>query len=450
MKFKGTIVTSLIFLALAAFVYLYDIRSEPGRLQARDEKDRIYLFDEEDVTRVELVRHDTSYVFVRSESGWEIKEPVGYKGDAVSIEGLVTAFKMAKNEGTVAENTDDPEKFGFGRDTAKLSVYLSDGGIYSVEVGGRNPSETYAYAKIPDSPALFLTSTPLYDRVNNPLYSFRDKTILDFDKSAVSEIRMFQKGARITLERAGDTEWKLTGPIDDRADEHIVELMLNRLSTQKIQKFLNEQPPDLGKYALQDPQYRAELIFDSGDPKKVLYFGSMVKGNFYVRDNEKSVVYEVDTSTVKLFKPELFDLRSKVVSTFDKDSVDVFELTYPDARYLFTREDSTRLWYMTYPSYIKANSQKINSMINDIYWLRVDAFIDDMGDNLKEYGLNPPEADMVLKSHGKVIQHVQLGKRIGKHRYYYNKTNRRLYEVRLSIKPRLVVPRDQLLETKKK
>ena len=458
MKFKNTYIIALIFLVLGAYVYFYVILGEADRRRAEEERNRIYLFERNDVVKLQITRADTTIEFVKQDDGWMLRSPVIYKGDSLYIEALIEIFRRSKNVLTVAENTENLEIFGLGSDEIKLTVTVAGGDEYSVLIGDMNPAGGYAYARLPEQSGVFLTALVLRDMVVEPVLYYRDKTILDFEKDNINKIVFHKKDKEIIVERR-DEEWRVTKPVDYPGDKKTIELKLKVVSTAKIANFVDENPTNLEKYGLQSPENWMEIFDGITHTKKTLFFGNFTAGNFFARDDDKNPIFELDSNTVMQLTPGLGYLRDKIVVDYDRDIIDVLKITYLDsqplAEYVFHKEDSTGLWYMITPppeadqplaeERQKAQSQKINGIIKDIFWTRAEDFIDNVK-NFKQYGLDPPVADFLMLSNGEEMAHVQMGKEVGKHRYFYSITKNQLFKVRSGLYPMIVVPINELLE----
>jgi len=445
MRFRNTYIVVLIFIAFGAYVYFYEVLGEAGRKRVEEERNRLYLFENFDVVKLQIIRADTTIECIKQDDGWMVRLPVIYKGDNFNIEELIDTFRKAKIDLTVAENAENIERFGLGSNEIKLTVTVTGGIEYSVLIGANNPTESHVYARFPVQSNVFLTALTLKDRVMAPVLYFRDKTILDFEKDNINKVVFHKKEKEIIIEKKDDNNWHVIKPIDWQADNNVIELMLNRVLVAKITNFVDENSTNLEKYGLQEPENWVEIFDGLKHTKQTLFFGNFNAGNFFTRDMEKNPIFEVDSNTVMQLTPNLTDLRDKKIVDYDIDIIDVLKITYADSLYVFHKEDSTGLWYMTAPKRQKAQFQKINGIIKDIFWTLAEDFIDNVK-NFKQYGLDPPVGDFVMLSNGVEIAHVQIGKAVDRHRYFYNVIKNQLYMVRSGLYPLIVVPVNGLLE----
>jgi hypothetical protein len=117
---------------------------------------------------------------------------------------------------------------------------------------------------------------------------------------------------------------------------------------------------------------------------------------------------------VYLYKVELpgqqREAESKHLVTLDKDAVTGITLTYPD-RTIALERDPARHWRLTTPVEADADDPVVTNMLTAIAEAEVSRSLDDVADKLASYGLQPPEATVVLTlEDGKTFPALKIGK----------------------------------------
>ncbi|MFC1555606.1 DUF4340 domain-containing protein [candidate division KSB1 bacterium] len=448
MKFKGTIWIGAVFVLLALSVYLYDKVWEPYRKKVEEEKNRFYVFEVSDIVRAEINRPDTTFVFVKNGDDWLIESPVSFDGDDSNIEGLIVSLKYADKIEKVADDTEAFSRFGLDSEAAEITLTSESGTEYKIVAGDLNPFGNLSFAKLPESDDIYTTIGGLNIQAYASFYDYRDKSILSFDTADINSVNFFKNGRRLTVKTDEYGIWNVDYPRNEPGDKFFIDRLIKRIIETPIQKFINDSPGQLNRYGISE-RNSVQVELKDGSTKS-LFFGDREGDIYYASDSDKDIVYAIDTSSVNLLTPELFKIRSKAISEFDKlildnNQIDRMDILYPTESYKFTREQSTNKWYMTFPLYKLADREQIISIIRDIYYVRAAKYIDENGKNLKSYGLDPPAADITLYSNDEVIVHIQLGGAVGENRYYYNLSNDKLAEVRSYIFSRLVLPQDRLI-----
>jgi len=447
MKFKATYIIGIICLALFAYVYFYEIRGGAEREKAKIEKKRFLRVDMNNIVKLQIIRGDTTITISKQNDNWMIQEPVYYKGDKTNIEDFITVIAQASKESEVSDDSSQYQSFGLKTGSAHIKAVLADGKEYGMVVGQLNSVGTSVYAKADKESKVYLTGTPVKSKTDQPLVYFRDKTIIEMEKDSIDKLVFYQKDKEFIVEKQGE-QWKLTKPLQTDADFSKIDIILKVLVAQQIVEFADENPGNLEKYGLKNPINRVEVFNTKSKVKQTIYIGKYNKPYYYVKVNTKPHIFEVDTGFVKQLMPTFYDVRDKKILIFEIESINVLKITQNKTASVFNKNDSTGLWEMTKPLKKPANSEKITNIIKEIYWARAEKFIEQIGGDLKQYGLEPPEADFILLSKGKTIIHVQLGKAVDNKRYFYNKEKNALYLVRQATYDNIVVPEDKLIMKK--
>src|SRR5206468_11558376 len=94
------------------------------------------------------------------------------------------------------------------------------------------------------------------------------------------------------------TEWKLTAPLQVRADFGAVEGLVGRLQSAQMKSIAaDEAPPDLKKFGLDKPEVTVNV--NAGSARATLLVGGKADdGTIYVRDASRPMIMTVESSLV--------------------------------------------------------------------------------------------------------------------------------------------------------
>ncbi|MCP4725961.1 MAG: DUF4340 domain-containing protein, partial [bacterium] len=439
------------FLALVAYVYFYEIMGEEKRQEEEKIKDLIYLFEFNDVEKVDVIRGDSSFSCVRIEDNWQLTSPVNYKAHNTAVGSIINLFKNAKNENMVSETGEDLDGYGLGDRAPRMKLTFNDGSVKTLIVGENNPTDSHIYAKLEDSPEIFMTTASLHSKLREPLKNFRHRKILDVQRTAVDRMIINENGQEIVVKKRdpASVEWILEKPIETKADDARVGILLDKIFSRDIVAFADDNPSDLGKYGLDNPRATLEIYSGDGSAGKKISFGNPVKDRVYLMIDDKNAVFEMDSSDINMMTQGLYSLREKRITSFVKSRIDAMEISLPDQMYVFAKEDTSDQWYMESPERKRAKKFKIDGMIDEFFWIKAKVFVEEKGVSRDEYGLNPPEADVILKSEGTEILRIQIGKQLNDRlNYFFSVTRNQLYLIDKNSKDRMIVPIDEMLEEK--
>ena len=107
---------------------------------------------------------------------------------------------------------------------------------------------------------------------------------------------------------------------------------------------------------------------------------------------------------------ERHEAEQKQLLTFDKDKVASITLEYPDHAIALAR-DADKHWRITKPIDVTADDAAANNIVTAVADTKVTRTLDDVGDKLASYGLEPPEAVVKLGLEGGAeLPAVKVGK----------------------------------------
>jgi len=435
-KFKGTIILGIILIAVATYAYVFEVVGGRKREAAEKEAVKVFHFDKLDVEEITVKRQDEEQpeIFLTKIAGtWWLKKPLDYKAETSFVNALLSNFDVAENKRTVTKDISDLSKFGLDPPQAQYIIKHKDG-VDTLYLGTKNPIGNFTFAYKPPEKEVFLTYNAMLDKANSEIFKWRSKSILEYETDQINKISL--KNTKNTFEavKATAEEWNLEKPIVVRADKSEIDKILNKIKNAQIKEFVEEHPKNLRKYGLHRPSIQLDVIKTVDESKQTLYIGNQKKddGNYYARAEAREPVFLVDSTVVNRLQPTLFALRDK--SVIDSKSKDVFklELLYEDTTIVCTK-DSLNEWFVVAPQEGKAKNWKVNGVISDLEYLKVEKFLDYSGSREKSYGVDSPPVEVVLSSKDAVLERVKLGKEVNGQRYFYNVTRGKLYLVRGSI-----------------
>src|SRR6185437_10548698 len=118
----------------------------------------------------------------------------------------------------------------YGLDPARIEVGFRSGGKdRKLLLGQKTPTGSDLYARLPDKPRVFLVPSYVESSFNKSPFDLRDKTILKIDRDKVDSLTIDTPDHTIKVVKQG-ADWRLTQPIDARADFGTVEGLVGRLN----------------------------------------------------------------------------------------------------------------------------------------------------------------------------------------------------------------------------
>ena len=108
------------------------------------------------------------------------------RGDRGAIDELITSVLTAKIDREIAAAPASLAEFGLDAPTAEVTLTLKDGRRLGVQLGGKNPTGVWVYGREEGKAAVVALPDSVLRDASRPVADYRDKTVLTFDRSAVT------------------------------------------------------------------------------------------------------------------------------------------------------------------------------------------------------------------------------------------------------------------------
>ena len=284
------------------------------------------------------------------------------------------------------------------------------GGL-DLELGDKDFNQASVFGRIPDPWTKVLgvarrCFTPLSTRSCSTL---RDKSVLEFDREQVREIRIRAKRKTYRLQKEGE-EWSIGAPIQARADRSEVTIPPQRPGVRPSGGIRGTgKPAELTTYGLSAPSSRVDLYLGDNRARKTLLVGKQIGAQFYAKDDGGEDVFKIKEDLVEKLKLDLSKLRDRKMARFERDEVKRVEVKLPDRKFEFDR-DSEDQWRLRSP----AGHEEKSVLEYKIFWpledLEGKEIVDRANLDDPKYGFSEPSAEVkVVRKDDRVIE-VVLGK----------------------------------------
>jgi hypothetical protein len=243
---------SIALVAIAAALGIYVLAVDRGRPTAGEQDARkgnlFTSFRRNEIRSIEVVQGGESIRLTRAAGDggaavYYLAAPLPELADQAAVDRLVSALEIAAPERRLSGDLD---RHAIGVDSAKIRVTISMGTItYRLAVGNPAPSPVGAsYAEIEgDGPVV--VSRDLALDLARPRDSYRARTLVPYQPSALARIQIDGDGGTRTLSRGGWGGWQIAiGPRAVRVDREAFDKVLASLSDLRTEAFLSEAQAD--------------------------------------------------------------------------------------------------------------------------------------------------------------------------------------------------------------
>ena len=230
--------------------------------------------------------------------------------------------------------------------------------------------------------------------------------LFQVDKTQVTALKLDKADAEpISLKKNG--RWLIDEPMKTRADDSVVENLLNTVQGLKMDRKVKEGDQNLQLYGLDKPKLQLSFLSDGNWHHLRIGSKAAVGDKFYASGDQQELVVLIAGSQQRLLDKSLFDLRSKELFTLKSEEVDHIEIERPDQKLVLTRTEK-ELWQAPTEPKLKIKKSKVESLLNRLVWLRATQFIDLEKGNIARYGLAPARIRVGLSAQNRT-ETVLLG-----------------------------------------
>lgn len=184
MSWRKPLLLILILVALSAYLYFFDIKGAEKRDLAEEKRKKeewrkiqLFPFRTEDFEKIRLVKNNQTIVYEEENSAWWMKEPMTIKGTQDAVVDIIQSIMNVVETDPVADNPSDLAQFGLDRPRMEIGVKLrGEAKTRTLLLGSDNPTSTTIYAKLDDSPRVFLVGSLIRWEVSKEFNNLKNRT----------------------------------------------------------------------------------------------------------------------------------------------------------------------------------------------------------------------------------------------------------------------------------
>jgi len=411
---RSTIALLVVLIGLGAYIYFVTWK-RPDTADATSKQEKVFSSVESDKIeelKVKAEKGDQTTV-VKKNGSWQITQPIAVKADDSEVSSITSGLSSIAMTRVVDENPSDLKEYGLATPRLEIDFKASGDKDYrKLQIGDKSPTGSDMFARRNDEKRVFLIPAFQDSSFNKDTFNLREKQLLKFERDKVDKLEIAAAGKNLAIGKEG-TDWKLTTPIQVRADFGAVEGLVGRLQSAQMKSIVadNAGPADLKQYGLDKPEVTVNV--NAGSATATLLVGKKADdGNFYVRDASRPIVMTAESSLVDDLKKGADDYRRKDIFEFRAYNTTHVELTHNGQTVVFEKskgqgENAQEKWRRVSPNAADADKDKVESLLSRISNMRATSFVD----STAKTGLDKPELTVYVKfEDGKKEERVSFGK----------------------------------------
>lgn len=409
---RSTIALLVVLAALSAYIYFVTWKKTDTDTGSKLEK--VFAALETDkIDEIKVKSESGETTTLRKVSGtWQITAPVSDNVEEAEVSALASTLGSLEVSRVIDENPADLKEYGLTSPRIEVDFKAPGEKDYRrLIIGEKSPTGVQLFATRNAEKRVFLIPGFQETVFNRSTFDLRDKRLLKFDREKADGLEITPVAGTPLQIRKDGNDWKITRPVQGKADYGSVEGLIGRLQTARMKSLVAgaASPADLRKYGLDKPAVTVNV--SEGSSRATLLVGGKADDNtFYARDASKPAVFTVDGALADDLKKgaddyrrkDLFEMRafnaSRIELNRDGQSI-VLEMTKGAG-------DNPGKWRRLSPNPADLERDKTEAFLTKLSNLRATSFVE----SSTKTGLDKPTLTVLARYDDTKEDRVHFGK----------------------------------------
>lgn len=376
---KSLLLLLVVAAGLGGYIYFVEMKRDPAA-ETKSTREKVFTLSPGTIEEVEITDAGKATTkVVRKDAAWLVTAPEQAEADTVEVSTVVSSIESLEHSRVVAEAPGDAAAFGL--EPARISIAFKVAGESAPRrllIGNKTPTGGDLYARVDGSPRVFLIDGHLEDTFDKTPFELREKSVLKFSRDDADSLSIDTGSARVALAKTG-ADWRLTAPVNARADFAAVDGIVGRLFQARMASLASSDgTQNLKEYGLDKPQ--AVVSLGSGSTKAELAIGKADgEANVFARDLSRPMVFSVEKTLLDELKKSADDLRLKELFEFRSFNATHFDITSGGKTYSFAKQkgadvNAPDVWSLTAPAAKTADATQMTDLLTTTSNLRAESF----------------------------------------------------------------------------
>ena len=250
------------------FVFIYFVE-HPLRVQTNAAlSTKVFpSFDTNEATHIEVRRARREVRAIRTGNSWALTSPIEYPAAVGQIETLLSTLANLRWQTRLSaeELKDRPkaqEEFGFTAGNGSIVVKNGKIIVANLLIGTNTPIGEQIYLQVVGDTGVYVVDADLVKLLPRTPNDWRDRTLFHL-KQQVNTVKA-RAGNKVLALQRNNNLWRMTMPLQARADNARVEELLEKTVSLQVTAFETDEPPvDLEPFGLQNPEVEVSLAADT-------------------------------------------------------------------------------------------------------------------------------------------------------------------------------------------
>ena len=395
MKFQGTALMSAVFLSLVLYYFFVDLPAEQKEKVEKERTEKIFPFATEKVLEFSLAGNGDPIVLKRKAlHSWDLTRPLSAPGDSAEAEAFLSEIENLKKTRVVEENPKDLSIYGLSTPLLKIHFRFENKKEETLFLGDESPMGGNLYIKRESYPAVMMTPASR-SRFEKSVYSFRDKTLLNFSTGTIKRIQILREKSLLELKKNGEV-WAISGDIGAQGNKDAIMNFLQSIQFSRVREFVDENPDSLKPYGLNPPKLKLILESEKGEIHTLSLGNPKEENGYFCKINDSKNIVLADARLFATLSQKTVEFLEKTLLAFEEKEILELSLRSGNETIRLVRGKSNN-WDIQSPIKTTADLSTINSLLFDLKEAKITEFIKISLDIPKTFGLDTPRKSFSLK-----------------------------------------------------
>jgi Domain of unknown function (DUF4340) len=329
---KNTCILVFVAGALFAFIFFFERhlhKPVPGPIKVMGD------FKPESVTGLQILLPGQRIALERTNDIWRITDPHSYPAQSQAVDYLVRAAAELMPQTRISAEElrgrlNANEEFGFRNPQATIIFEQGGSDAVTLKLGSLTTPGDQIYAQVVGVPNVDIIDADFFKKlVPRQANDWRDTSFVALTNVSFDHLTVTSGSQWFELRRDNTNDlWHMTNPVQTRADNVRLLLLLSALQNLRITRFVSDEPKvDLEPFGLQPAAL--ELKFDQGTNHVLaLQFGKSPtndEGQIYARVGGQSSIVLVPRERVLPWAAGFQEFRDRHLVRFADGPPDIIE-----------------------------------------------------------------------------------------------------------------------------
>jgi len=249
---------------LTSSVFPSGMNKKVNDLRVRD----LMSFKMDDVRKLIVTRDNGQTVEVDLDGDkWKMVKPSPYPADEIQVRQALSTIINAKASDFVADAPANVNQYGLEKPHLTATVVLNNGTQESLLFGFKQnePGKSGIFVRRGERAPVYAVPGYVMSSLDKSWLDYRDRSVLNFDPSAVESVKVKNSNGEFTLKRGPSGKWDVivAGKTSD-GDIPVVERMLSQLHNLKGSSIVADPMPSAQPFGLENPALEITLVGKDG------------------------------------------------------------------------------------------------------------------------------------------------------------------------------------------